>query len=170
LKQADKSWGASFATSLTVRSSDNDPEVFSGLKFALPIFDGGQVDAALLSLDSQIEASQADIDAHLIDLKSARSNWKQQRTAYEKSVEINSTQRALVMERQVDLDRQLNAGRVKLDQVITNKLTLLDLEIKNIELAQSLVIQGLDMIGLYGGGCSALELCKDVDVVLESAT
>ena len=169
LKQADKSWGASFATSLTVKSSDNDPEVFSGLKFTLPIFDGGQVDAALLSLDSQIEASQADIDAHLIDLKSAHFNWEQQKTAYEKSVEINSVQRELVMERQVDLDRQLNAGRVKLDQVITNKLTLLDLEIKNIELAQSLVIQGLEVIGLYGDGCSAIELCEDVEVIIESA-
>jgi AmiR/NasT family two-component response regulator len=73
------------------------------------------------------------------------------------------------MERQVDLDRQLNAGRVKLDQVITNKLTLLDLEIKNIELAQSLVIQGLEVIGLYGDGCSAIELCEDVEVIIESA-
>jgi len=105
----------------------------------------------------------------LIDLKSARFNWEQQKTAYEKSVEINSVQRELVMERQVDLDRQLNAGRVKLDQVITNKLTLLDLEIKNIELAQSLVIQGLEVIGLYGDGCSAIELCEDVEVIIESA-
>ena len=72
------------------------------------------------------------------------------------------------MERQIDLDRQLNAGRVKLDQVIANKLTLLDLEIKNIELAQSLVIQGLEVIGLYGDGCSAIELCKDVEVIIES--
>ena len=37
----------------------------------------------------------------------------------------------MVEERQIDLDRQLN-GRAKLDQVIANKLTLLDLEIKNI--------------------------------------
>ena len=96
-------------------------------------------------------------------------NWEQKKTAYEKSVEINSVQRELVMERQVDLDRQLNAGRVKLDQVITNKLTLLDLEIKNIELAQSLVIQGLEVIGLYGDGCSAIELCEDVEVIIESA-
>ena len=168
LKQADKSWGTSFATSLTLKSTSNDPEVFSGLRFTLPIADGGQVDAALASLDSQIVAAQADLDAHTIELNSAQNTWEQQKSAYLKAKELNKAQRELVEERQIDLDRQLNAGRAKLDQVIANKLTLLDLEIKNIELTQLVYGQGLEVLAIYGNGCQAMSMCDDFEAIIES--
>jgi outer membrane protein TolC len=168
LKQADKSWGTSFATSLTLKSTSNDPEVFSGLRFTLPIADGGQVDAALASLDIQIVAAQADIDAHTIELNSAQNTWEQQKSGYLKAKELNKAQRELVEERQIDLDRQLNAGRAKLDQVIANKLTLLDLEIKNIELTQLVYGQGLEVLAIYGNGCQAMSMCDDFEAIIES--
>jgi len=168
LKQVDKSWGTSFATSLTLKSTSNDPEVFSGLRFTLPIADGGQVDAALASLDSQIMAAQADLDAHAIELNSAQNTWEQQKSAYLKAKELNKAQRKLVEERQIDLDRQLNAGRAKLDQVISNKLTLLDLEIKNIELTQLVYGQGLEVLAIYDNGCQAMSMCDDIEAIIES--
>lgn len=168
LKQADKSWGISFATSLTLKPTSNDPEVFSGLRFTLPISDGGQVDAALASLDGQIMAAQADLDAHTIELNSAHKAWEQQKSAYLKAKELNKAQRELVEERQIDLDRQLNAGRAKLDQVIANKLTLLDLEIKNIELTQLVYGQGLEALAIYGNGCQAMSMCDDFEAIIES--
>lgn len=168
LKQSDKSWGTSFATSLTLKSTSNDPEVFSGLRFTLPIADGGQVDAALASLDSQIVAAQADLDAHTIELNSVQNTWEQQKSAYLKAKELNKAQRELVQERQIDLDRQLNAGRAKLDQVIANKLTLLDLEIKNIELTQLVYGQGLEVLAFHGNGCQAISLCDDFEAIIES--
>jgi outer membrane protein TolC len=168
LKQADKSWGTSFATSLTLKSTSNDPEVFSGLRFTLPIADGGQVDAALESLDSQIVAARADLDAHTIELNSAHNTWEQQKSAFLKAKELNKAQRELVEERQIDLDRQLNAGRAKLDQVIANKLTLLDLEIKNIELTQLVYGQGLEVLAIYGNGCQAMSMCDDFEAIIES--
>ena len=168
LKQADKSWGTSFATSLTLKSTSNDPEVFSGLRFTLPISDGGQVDAALASLDIQMVAAQADLDAHTIELNSAHKAWGQHKSAYLKAKELNKAQRELVQERQIDLDRQLNAGRAKLDQVIANKLTLLDLEIKNIELTQLVYGQGLEVLAIYGNGCQAISLCDDFEAIIES--
>ena len=170
LKQADKSWGTSFATSLTLKSTSNDLEVFSGLRFTLPIADGGQVDAALASLDSQIVAAQVDLDAHMIELNSAQNTWEQQKSAYLKAKELNKAQRELVEERQIDLDRQLNAGRAKLDQVIANKLTLLDLEIKNIELTQLVYGQGLEVLAIYGNGCQAMSMCDDFAAIIESLT
>lgn len=168
LKQADKSWGTSFATSLTLKSTSNDPEVFSGLRFTLPIADGGQVDAALASLDSQIVAAQADLDAHKIELNSASKIWEQQKSAYMKAKELNKSQRELVEERQIDLERQLDAGRAKLDQVIANKLTLLDLEIKNIELIRLLYSQGAETLAIYGNGCQATSMCEDINTIIES--
>lgn len=170
LKQADKSWGTSFATSLTLKSTSNDLEVFSGLRFTLPIADGGQVDAALASLDSQIVAAQVDLDAHMIELNSAQNTWEQQKSAYLKAKELNKAQRELVEERQIDLDRQLNAGRAKLDQVIANKLTLLDLEIKNIELTQLVYGQGLEVLAIYGNGCQAMSMYDDFAAIIESLT
>lgn len=168
LKQADKSWGISFATSLTLKSTSKDPEVFSGLRFTLPISDGGQVDAALASLDGQIMAAQADLDAHTIELNSVDKAWEQQKSAYLKAKELNKAQRELVQERQIDLDRQLNAGRAKLDQVIANKLALLDLEIKNIELTQLVYGQGLEVLAIYGNGCQAMSMCDDFEAIIES--
>ena len=168
LKRADKSWGVTFATTATVKTNDNDPQLFSGLKFSLPIYDGGAIDAALASLDEQIEALTAEIDAYEVSKKTAKSTWSQNIQAYAGALEINTAQIALVLDRQIDLDRQLSAGRVKLDQVVSNKLTLLDLSLKKIELKQTAVAQAFEVIRLFGAGCKISDVCGEINDLLES--
>ena len=167
LKRAEKSWGTSIATSLSMTSNADDPEVFSGIRFTLPVSDGGQVDAAVASIGDQIAAITADLEAHKINQKSASSLWENKKVEYREAKEINALQRNLVEERQIDLDRQLNAGRAKLDQVIANKLTLLDLTVRDIELQQEVFVVGLNTFADSSDGCLILSTCEEFKSITE---
>lgn len=168
LKKADKSWGVSFASTATVRTNENSPQLFSGLKLSLPVYDGGAVDAALTSIDEELNALTAEIEAYQITRKTVQSTWSNNVQAYTRALEINKSQIDLINESQIDLDRQLGAGRVKLDQVVSNKLTLLGLKLKKIDLKQELIAQALVATGFFEAGCRLNEMCAEINSFINS--
>lgn len=155
--------GVSTVGRLSKSSSDDiDIEAFAGVQVSIPIFDGGRLDAEVLTLrkekESIVTSNKATkkriIEGH--DLLISQQNLGFQKISLTRDQLEKATEKRIMNE---DL---LVSGQINLSEIVESFIKELELKIELADNQLKTKLRQLDMLKNTGLVCSAISACEEI--------
>jgi outer membrane protein TolC len=155
--------GVSSVGRLSKSSSDDiDFEAFAGIQISVPIFDGGRLDAEILTLKTEKESivtsnkatKKRIIEGH--DLLISQQNLGLEKI----SLTLKQLEQA-VDKRKMNEDL-LVSGQINLSEIVESFIKELELKIELADIHLKTKLRQLDMLKNTGLVCSAISACEEI--------
>ena len=143
-------------------TEDDDITAFVGVNLTLPIFDGGAKDLQRTEKERLSDGIRSSIDAYIEKNNDAKKQLQKMNADATTSISMLVEEQALSNEIIADLETRLTYGGASISDLVSEMLSLADLEIQLIEKRRQLKQNILDYTSNYGISCSLTNSCNSL--------
>lgn len=141
-------------------TEDDGLTAFVGLNFTMPIFDGGAKDLQIIEKERLREGVNASIRAYRGNNIDAQKQLKKMNDNIKISIAMLREEQALFNEIISDLETRLSFGGASISDLISEMLSLADLELQLIDKQRQLKQNIIDYTSVHGISCSLTNSCN----------
>ena len=159
----------SFVSRITSPASgEEDWTAFAGLSLTLPVYDGGENDSLRAEKDELLESIYASIHAFTTQNSEARLQLQQAIDDAKISVAMLKEEEALTNEIIEDLKTRLGYGGANISELVSEMMSLADLELQLASKEQQVRQQIIDYSTNYGVACALVAACQKISEDLDN--
>ena len=163
LIEAQKKLQGTFVSRLASPATEDDGlNAFVGLNLTMPIFDGGGKDLQILEKERLSDGVNASIRAYLEKNKDAKKQLQKMNEDIKISIEMLLEEQALSNEIITDLETRLSFGGASISDLISEMLSLADLELQLSDKRRQLKQYIIDYTSVHGISCSLTKSCNEL--------
>jgi len=141
-------------------TEDDDITAFVGVNLTLPIFDGGAKDLQRTEKERLSDGIRSSIDAYIEKNNDAKKQLQKMNADATTLISMLVEEQALSNEIIADLETRLTYGGASISDLVSEMLSLADLEIQLIDKRRQLKQNILDYTSNYGISCSLTNSCN----------
>lgn len=163
LIEAQKKLQGTFVSRLASPTTEDDGlNAFVGLNLTMPIFDGGGKDLQILEKERLSDGVNASLRAYLEKNNDAKKQLQKMNDDIKISIAMLLEEQALSNEIITDLETRLSFGGASISDLISEMLSLADLELQLSDKRRQLKQYIIDYTSVHGISCSLTNSCNEL--------